>query len=160
MPILEAPAAYFLCCWWDEADNFPSPLHKDEVILGVASKERVNSNRQFIMFHSASIFGHAVCYYSDPTREEVWFLGYPVFLWMLMLYAKPIKSHYINSTVLFFKLTHISNAITANAYDKGNWKLSYCKLIFFWGWLIWNLFIKVHKKHVSGFWKSAQVAAS
>lgn len=111
------------------------------------------------MFHSANIFGHAVRYYNDPTHEEVWFLGYPVFLWMLMLYPKPIKSHYINSTVLFFKLTHISNAITANAKTKGieNWVTVN---LFFWGWLIWNLFIKVHKKHVSGFWKSAHVAAS
>lgn len=65
------PPAYFLCCRGDEADNFASPLPKAEVILGIASKERVNSNRQFILFHSANIFGHAVCYYSDPTREEV-----------------------------------------------------------------------------------------
>lgn len=63
----------------DEADNFSSPLPKDEVILGIASKERVNSNRQFILFHSANIFGHAVCYYIDPTLEEVWFLGYQIF---------------------------------------------------------------------------------
>lgn len=71
MTILDTPAAYFLCCQRDEAGNFSSPLPKDEVILGIASKERVTSNRQFILFHSADIFGHAVCYYSDPAHEEV-----------------------------------------------------------------------------------------